>query len=137
MPNGAAVGLVLIGDRQVEVVDSLAVLAAGGDRNDPVPVARCVIADDQDTWNREILAPLLAQAGYDVVWGADANTSGPDDIVLLTSGDEEVYEKKGAPIIRLRPDAAPSGPADMSICRYDGDALLQMISELGKRRATA
>ena len=137
MPNGAAVGLVLIGDRQVEVVDSLAVLAAGGDRNDPVPVARCVIADDQDTWNREILAPLLAQAGYDVVWGADANTSGPDDIVLLTSGDEEVYEKKGAAIIRLRPDAAPSGPADMSICRYDGDALLQMISELGKRRATA
>lgn len=133
-PCGVVAGLVLLDGRQIEVVDGLAVLAGGGNRMTLARPARCIIADADDLWNREILAPLLAQAGYEVLWGVDA-PAGPDDLVVLGSRD-------GAPasagaVIRIRREAEPHGPDDMSVYRYDRAALLERISAVGECRSVA
>ncbi|TNE41037.1 MAG: chemotaxis protein CheA [Sphingomonadales bacterium] len=134
-------GLVLIDGREVEVIDSLALLArASGERppeEDDRPV-RCIIMDGEDPWNREILAPLLVEAGYPIQWGKEGHAIGPDDIVLLTGQDEE-DDAAGteAPVIRLRALSVPAGPDDASIYRYDREALLGAIAMVREERQRA
>lgn len=136
-------GLVLLDGRQVEVVDSIAVLALAGALEvgmvrDEAP-ARCIIPDADDPWNREILAPLLGQAGFEIVWGEDAMAQRPGDIVLLTSDDNGASGAlaSDAPVVRLRRASQPQGPDDDSIYRYDQDALISAITALGQRGAAA
>ncbi len=133
-PRGVVAGLVLLDGHQIEVIDGLAVLAGGGDRKTPARAARCIIADADDLWNREILAPLLTQAGYEVLWGADAPV-GPDDVVVL--GSREGAPATAGTVIRIRREAEPHGPEDISVYRYDRPALLERISALGERRSVA
>ena len=133
-PRGVVAGLVLLDGRQIEVIDGLAVLADGIDRDNPVRTARCIIADADDLWNREILAPLLAQAGYQVVWGTDL-PAGPDDIVIL--GSEEYSPVAEGTVVRIRREAEPHGPDDRSVYRYDRQALLERISTLGEVKSVA
>jgi len=133
-PCGIVAGIVLLDGRQIEVVDGLAVLAAGSERVRRAKAGRCIIADVEDLWNREILAPLLAQAGYEVLWGADA-PAGPDDVVVLGSRDGE--PASAGAVIRIRREAEPHGPDDVSVYRYDRAALLERISALGECRSVA
>lgn len=141
---GIVAGLVLIDGRQVEVVDGFALMAAVGEAGtepDIRPVS-CVIADPEDMWNREILAPLLRQAGYQVLWGDQGEIGARGDVLLLTgeavegAGEEEISAAAAA-ILRLRTSAAPAGPEDTSIYRYDRDALLGALSSLEGERKSA
>lgn len=144
--HGIVAGLVLIDGRQIEVVDGFALMAAVGEaamEPEMKPVS-CVIADPDDMWNREILAPLLRQAGYRVLWGDQGDARG--DVLLLTreGSDAEVEEERSvatasasAAILRLRTSAAPAGPEDSSIYRYDRDALLGALSMLEGERKSA
>lgn len=135
--HGIVAGIVLLDGRQIEVVDSLALLAAA--RQDApsgdTPI-RCVIADADDSWNREILAPLLSQAGYDIVWGTEPDGARPGDVILLTS-DKDTVRDAPAATVRLRSTSQPVSPDDASIYRYDRDAVLGAISSAGERRNIA
>ncbi|MGE4430575.1 MAG: chemotaxis protein CheA [Sphingobium sp.] len=142
--HGVVAGLVLIDGKPTEVVDGFALMAAVGEAGlepEARPVS-CVIADPDDIWNREILAPLLRQAGYQVRWGAPGEGDARGDIVLLTgaewneAGEEErsAAADAAAAILRLRTSAAPTGPDDTSIYRYDRAALLGALSSLEGER---
>tara|TARA_R110000782_G_scaffold268047_1_gene364015 strand:- start:20438 stop:22855 length:2418 start_codon:yes stop_codon:yes gene_type:complete len=138
--RGIVAGVVLINGRHIEVIDGFALFASAPEpaaENDGSP-ARCVIADKEDSWNREILAPLLLQAGYEIIWGGEADTVRSGDVVLVTS--EHMPDDLAAvptPVIRLRSDSSPVGPDDASIYRYDRARLLDAISSVGERRSVA
>lgn len=134
--HGLVAGLVLQNGRQVEVVDSMAVLALAGaaevkSERDTTPT-RCFIANPDDVWNREILAPLLQQAGFEIAWGGEGAIRGPSDVVLLTSEDEgdEFAGQSDVSVVRLRRASQPQGPDDTSIYRYDQDALIGAIASM-------
>lgn len=138
--HGLVAGLVLLEGQQVEVVDSLALLAlAGEEKPEPQRAKRCIIPDGEDRWNREILAPLLSQAGYEVVWGLEGAPPGATDVLLLTSSamPDALADEAGVPAVRLRRTSRPVGPDDASVYRYDQDALLERLSALGGREAAA
>ncbi|GLT01523.1 hypothetical protein GCM10007897_29170 [Sphingobium jiangsuense] len=141
---GIVAGLVLIDGRQVEVVDGFALMAAvdGAAAEEAARQVRCVIADADDMWNREILAPLLMQAGYDVRWRRQDEPADEGDVLLVTAGEQDAVAAPDGngpdgekAVIRLRAHAAPAGPADTSIYRYDREALLGALSSFdGERR---
>ncbi len=141
--HGLVAGLVLVNGRQVEVLDSMALLALAGEPRIPADraelSARCLIPDADDPWNREILAPLLGQAGYEVVWGDEGAERHPCDVILVTSDAASVTmpAETNAAIVRLRSVSQPLGPDDASIYRYDQDALIGAIAALGKRNVAA
>lgn len=133
-------GLALVGERQIEVIDSLALLALAGKAavpGDERP-ARCIIADGDDPWNREILAPLLVEAGYQIQWGGADEEAESEGIVLITARDgKDAARGMAGPVIHLRADSSPAGPDDPSIYRYDRDAVLGAITALGGGRKRA
>lgn len=140
--HGLVAGLVLLNGRQVEVVDSMALLALAGEAEAQpdcgVRPTRCVIGDADDPWNREILAPLLRQAGFEVIWGGDEAYAERGDVLLLTADDGDPPETPAdAPIVRLRRASQPGGPEDDSIYRYDQDALIGAIAALGNGTVAA
>lgn len=147
-------GVVVIDGRRIEVIDGLALLALADETGrGGLRPTRCVIADGEDRWNRDILAPLLHQAGYQVVWGAASADEGEPDfgdnaILLLTSGKEGDAVRAGGgpgvdgsesavPVVRLRRSSVPDGPDDRSIYRYDRVALLDALSALEAPRGEA
>lgn len=140
--HGLVAGLVLLNGRQVEVVDSMALLALAGTQDIPAEGAlkptRCLIGDADDPWNREILAPLLMQAGFEVVWGGKDMEAAQGDVVVLTSDDAQADAMPfDAPVVRLRRASQPGGPEDASIYRYDQDALIGAIAALGRGSVAA
>ncbi len=142
--RGLVAGLVLSGGRQVEVVDSMALLALAGTEQ-PRPDSgrrqtRCVIGDADDPWNREILAPLLMQAGFEVAWGGEDAHDIDGDVLLLTADEDEGRAETAsvdAPVLRLRRASQPGGPEDRSIYRYDQEALIGAIAALSKGSVAA
>ncbi|RXR30958.1 chemotaxis protein CheA [Sphingobium fluviale] len=140
--HGLVAGLVLLNGRQVEVVDSMALLALAGMQDIPaegaVKPTRCLIGDADDPWNREILAPLLTQAGFEVVWAGKDMEAAQGDVVVLTLDDAQAEAMPlDAPVVRLRRASQPGGPEDASIYRYDQDALIGAIAALGRGSVTA
>jgi two-component system chemotaxis sensor kinase CheA len=141
--HGLVAGLVLLDGRQVEAVDSMAILALAG----TAPVqpgsaasapARCFIADADDPWNREILAPLLEQAGFQVMWGEEGASPQRGDILLLTDDTDASDEAASAqPVVRLRRASQPRGAKDDSIYRYDRDTLIRTLTALGEGTVAA
>ena len=135
---GHVAGLSLLEGRQVEVIDSFALFAAVPDEpieNKPV---RCVIANADDGWNKDILAPLLRQAGYEVVLGHEDDIADDGRTVLLCSDEDgQAVAEPPVPVIRLRANNQASGPEDGSIYRYDRAALIQAILEAGQQRKSA
>lgn len=128
-------GVVLLNGTHIEVIDGFALFASAPDvmeQADKVR-ARCVIADADDSWNREILAPLLTQAGYTVAWGGAESTVNADDVVLMTSGAApDAVSASQAAVIRLRNNSDPLSPDDSSIYRYDRARLLEAIAYAGE-----
>lgn len=126
-------GVSVIDGEHLEVLDPYALFAAVR-REAPAasPSGRCLLADSDDGWTREILAPLLRRSGYEVVMGLpdEGAAVDPADIVLCTgpSGADRAADIWGCRVIRLRAAQQPSGPGDASIWRYDRDALMGALA---------
>lgn len=132
--HGMLSGVAVVDGEHLEVVNPFALFAALPQE----PIAprmrgRCLLADSDDGWTREILAPLLRQAGHEVVLGLPGEAVDVQDIVLCTGVDAvQAAEIMGCRVVHLRATPRSQGPQDASIYRYDQDALM---AALGGARA--
>jgi two-component system chemotaxis sensor kinase CheA len=129
-------GIVAIEGKAFEVIDTHALFAAIENHQATAtgsPRGTCLVDGiAEDSWMRTILAPLLIQAGYEVLdAAAPAAADGPGPYVLLC--DAEKTDRKPpvaskVPVIRLCAHPADEqGNAAPSIYRYDRPALLAAI----------
>lgn len=137
LSRGLIAGVTVIEGTHMEVLDPFALFASlpEDDMSSSRP-ARCLLADADDPWAQEMLAPLLRQAGYEVVLGlSDQAALAGADIILCTAQDSVAALPSGPPVIRLRTVPRPGGPDDDSIYRYDRDALMAVIEAAKQGRA--
>ncbi len=120
---GPVAGVLLHDGASIEILDPHWLFARthSAPANDDSPL--CLVADADDPWAREVLAPLLAAAGYRVTFAGEPNE---DRIsVIVTAGSTPTGVD--APVVRLR--GTPDQAGDESIYRYDRDALLRAVSQ--------
>ncbi|WP_070156472.1 chemotaxis protein CheA [Sphingobium phenoxybenzoativorans] len=138
LSRGPVCGIAVVDGAHLEVVDAFALFASlPAEAIEEKSAGRCILADADDIWAQEILAPLLRHAGHDVVFGIPAGEAmHPDDIVLTTRADSDVETvPKGQPVVRLRSARGPGSKKDKSIYRYDRDALMAAIEAARQGRA--
>jgi two-component system chemotaxis sensor kinase CheA len=129
-------GVAVIDGEHLEVINPFALFAAlPGEPVAEKDRGRCLLADGEDGWTREILAPLLRQAGHEVILGLPADAAvDPRDIVLFSGADATqaadmlASDMLGCRVVHLRATPRPNGPQDSSIYRYDQDALMAAVS---------
>jgi two-component system chemotaxis sensor kinase CheA len=129
--HGVLSGVSVIEGEHLEVLNPFALFAALPEETIAErPRGRCLLADSDDGWTREILAPLLRQAGHDVMLGLPADAAvDPRDVVLCSGSDAaQVAEIMGCRVVQLRASPRATGPQDGSIYRYDQDALMAAIA---------
>jgi len=121
---GPIAGVLLHDGDPIEMLDPfwLFTHAATMPANDHSPL--CLVADAEDPWAREVLAPLLAAAGYRVTFAGEA-TQDRISVVVTSSGNSP--EGIDAPVVRLR--GTPDNDGDESIYRYDRDGLLSALRQ--------
>ncbi len=134
--QGLLSGVSVIDGEHLEVINPFALFAAMPDTPIAEPTrGRCLLADASDGWSKEILAPLLRQAGHDVVLGLPQDGAIDPRDILLCATPEAVQaagmmaDIAGCRVVQLRASPRPTGPGDSSIYRYDQDALMAALSE--------
>jgi two-component system chemotaxis sensor kinase CheA len=128
--KGRIAGLVMVGDGQLEILDPFMLFAEAAGRHSPATDSiRCLIADAEDPWMRNILAPLLVQAGHDVSFGF-AGDAAPD--IILCADDQPVSAAGDVPVIALRDTADAGAGADPSIYRYDRETIMSAIARAAR-----
>ncbi len=134
--QGMLSGVSVIDGEHLEVLNPFALFAALPDTPITEPTrGRCLLADADDGWSREILAPLLRQAGHDVMLGLPQDGAiDPRDILLCATPQAAqaagmMADIAGCRVVQLRASPRPAGPGDISIYRYDQDALMAALSE--------
>ncbi|MDX3901577.1 MAG: chemotaxis protein CheA [Sphingobium sp.] len=130
--SGLLSGVAVIDGEHLEVINPFALFAALPEQAlvEQAP-GRCLLADAQDGWMREILAPLLRQAGYEVTIGLpDDGSLGAGDVILCgtAAAAGQAADLTGCPVVQLRASPRAAGPADGSIYRYDQNALMSAIA---------
>jgi two-component system, chemotaxis family, sensor kinase CheA len=115
---GPVAGVMLVDERPVEFIDAFWLFSQGlsneswsGDR----PV--CLLSDD-DPWTRQVLAPLVEGAGYEVVYPEDAAAKAAD-LVIMADGTEAARGGEAATVVRLRRNADQGAASPDSLWRYD------------------
>jgi two-component system chemotaxis sensor kinase CheA len=129
--HGMLSGVAVVDGEHLEVINPFALFAALPEEAMVERArGRCLLADSGDGWTREILAPLLRQAGHEVLLGLPGDcTVDPDDVVLCTEANAaQAAEIMGCRVVHLRASPRPAGPTDGSIYRYDQDALMAAIA---------
>ena len=133
--HGILSGVAVIEGEHLEVINPFALFASlsGYDMVEGQG-GRCLLADAEDGWTREILAPLLRQVGHDVVLGLpEDGVIDPRDVLLCHDGEGSkvagiMAEMTGCRVVQLRASPRAAGPRDASIYRYDQDALMAAIT---------
>ena len=118
---GAVAGVALHEGDAVELLDPFWLLVQAT-RDLPRAAASplCLLADSDDPWMREVLAPLLRRAGYRVAFAADR---GDEPIAVMLTADTAPTEGE-VPVLRLRSAAEPDDGSGETVYRDDRDALL-------------
>lgn len=119
---GPIAGVVLHDGSPVELLDPFWLFTNGAANpvNDASPL--CLVADAEDPWAREVLAPLLGAAGYRVTFAGEATE---DRVSVIVTSTGHTPEGVDAPVVRLR--GTPDHNGDESIYRYDRDGLLSAL----------
>lgn len=129
---GPIAGVALIGGHPVEVIDPYWIFASLGAARSSGLLPVCRLADTSDRWTRQFLAPLIAGAGYRVVYDDDDGADAAD-IVIATDASSDSRsndEAAGKSVLHLRKSDRPSGTDDPSIYRYDKAAILGALSRM-------
>ena len=119
---GPIAGVVLHEGNPIELLDPfwLFTHSVTMPANDDSPL--CLVADAEDPWAREVLAPLLGAAGYRVAFAGEPNN---DRVSVIVTTAAAIPEGIDAPVVRLR--GTPDQAGDESIYRYDRDGLLSAL----------
>jgi two-component system chemotaxis sensor kinase CheA len=136
LSRGTIAGVAVVDGTHFEVVDAFALFALLADEIEDNGAGRCVLADGDDIWAQEILAPLLRQAGHLVIFGLpEDGVMHANDIVLRTQQESETVISVDRPVIHLRSAKRGKNASDPSIYRYDREALMAAIEAARKERA--
>ena len=122
---GPILGVIVIGDEQVELIDPQWLLGpdAGGDSVLPgAPL--CLIDGQSDSWIATFLKPVLEQAGYRVSTKASADEQ---PAVILTTDTAPTATRDGR-VLQLSNDRRDMG-GDDRIYRYDRAGLLAAVAK--------
>ncbi|HEX7849113.1 MAG TPA: chemotaxis protein CheW [Sphingomonas sp.] len=122
---GPILGVIVIGDDQVELIDPQWLLGpdAGGDSVLPgAPL--CLIDGRADSWIATFLKPVLEQAGYRVSTKASADEQ---PAVILTTDAAPSATRDGR-VLRLSNDRRDMG-SDDRVYRYDRVGLLAAVAK--------
>ena len=121
---GPILGVVVIGDEQVELIDPQWLL--GPDALDIVWAGAplCLIDSQSDSWIATFLKPVLEQAGYRVSTKASADEQ---PAVILTTDAAPAAARDGR-VLRLSNDRCDTG-GDDRVYRYDRAGLLAAVAK--------
>jgi len=121
---GPILGVVVIGDEQVELIDPQWLL--GPDALDIVRAGAplCLIDSQSDSWIATFLKPVLEQAGYRVSTKANADEQ---PAVILTTDAASATGRDGR-VLRLSNDRRDTG-GDDRVYRYDRAGLLAAVAK--------
>ena len=123
---GPIAGVMLVDDVQVELVDCFWLFAQAGGSINAVDRPLCLL-DNDDPWMRDVLRPIVEQAGYRVGYSGDAGD--PAAAVMILSADRSIPDtRSAAPVIRLRASADEGGSTAGSIYRYDRRGLIAALA---------
>lgn len=89
---------------------------------------RCLVIGGDDVWRRELLAPLIEQAGYRVTF----DESDEYDIVIDASDAGESLDREDTDIVRLSADPSPGRG---QVYRYDRTGIVDALHDRRKRSA--
>ncbi|WP_040370896.1 chemotaxis protein CheA [Blastomonas sp. AAP53] len=123
---GLVGGIALLGDLQLEVLDVHWIFSSQGGAPSESERPACRLIGQDDPWTRNILAPLVAAAGYrPILTSADADDDGVDAVISIIVGDAAPapVALRGQ-IIRLSDSISSTGQDCDTIYRYDRAALL-------------
>ncbi|WP_427968628.1 chemotaxis protein CheA [Altererythrobacter sp.] len=123
----------LVDGVSVGVIDAHTLFAKHGAVPKRVSRLSCSLPDDE--WSRRMLAPLLANAGYEIV--RDDEEEADVAITLDGQGTSKPRDGKSAVIdLRSTPDSEVSGEEkESSIYRYNRAALLEALRQVRKGEA--
>jgi len=127
---GPLIGVVMIDDEPVELVDPLGLFDG-----EATPAARaplCLLHGDAQGWMASFLRPALEVAGYRCV---STLAAGEQPAVALAMDDADPVA--GVPVVTLRRRRDRHGEGDTSIYRYDRAALIAALADrlaAGSRR---
>ncbi len=132
---GTIAGVLLVDDRQVELLDPYWLFAQAGVAVPDAGRPLCLL-DGDDPWMRDVLRPIVEQAGYRVDFTGPGAT--PERAVAILAmardGDDATYPAS-APVIRLRASAEADATPGGSIYRYDRGGLIAALSAARTRQA--
>lgn len=152
--DSEVMGVALIGGRQIEVIDTHYIFsehATSKRRLPPEQAPKCCITGPADQWTRNILAPLIRSAGYELIFHDDSHMDEPKSNlsgaqpslakadIYVTSEETPLDDQHvDAPIIRLSNEPhIGHGDNDGAIYRYDRMALINALQAgLSKRKAS-
>ena len=118
---GPVAGVMLVEERPIEFIDAFWLFAQGlGAEPKRTGGPVCLLADD-DPWTRQVLAPLVESAGYQVVYDDDERAI-TADLVIVPDGAAVEPVSLGV-VVRLRPTAEERGASPDSLWRYDREGL--------------
>ncbi len=130
---GPIAGVMLVDNVQVELVDCFWLFAEAGLVQSPSERPLCLL-DGGDPWMRDVLRPIVEQAGYRVSY--DAEVSGSESAVMVLAGERqpEPAQSGASPVIRLRATADETASSAGSIYRYDRYGLIAALAAAHGRR---
>ncbi|WP_299327677.1 chemotaxis protein CheA [Parasphingopyxis sp.] len=133
--TGRILGVAVVDGEPVELLDAHFLFAEFSERPAiSVEQPRCLVIGGDDLWRRELLAPLIEQAGYRVTFDEDAEY----DVAIDASGtdqdsDGQDFEGTEADVVRLSADPSPGKDR---IYRYDRTGIVDALHARRKRRAS-
>ena len=128
---GPVAGALLVDGRQIELIDPFwHFAAAAGSSPAAAGVTRplCMLGDDP--WMRDVLRPIVEQAGYRVGFVGETPDAPPFATIVSGETAAATAATGAAPVIRL---SATPGTAAGSVYRYDRPALEAALAAIGGR----
>ncbi|MBA2936328.1 chemotaxis protein CheW [Sphingomonas sp. CGMCC 1.13654] len=128
---GPIAGVMLVGEIQVELVDCFWLFGQAGAGVASPERPLCVL-DSTDPWMRDILRPIVEQAGYRVGWSGEGDEAAA--IAILSVDKAPAAPLPAASVIRLRATADETAASAGSIYRYDRHGLIAALAAAQGRR---
>jgi len=128
---GPIAGVMLVGEIQVELVDCFWLFGQAGVAALPPGRPLCVL-DGSDPWMRDILRPIVEQAGYRVGWNGEGDEAAA--VAILSVDKAPAAPLPAASVIRLRATADETAASAGSIYRYDRHGLIAALAAAQGRR---